>query len=364
MKKIAAMMISILLVLSVFSITALAADGSLQFTDPEAVQGKTVDVEGVVRGGDAPLGDISITMTYDANALEFVSGDHITGNAGTVTYTAKGDGTQTEMRYSMRFNVLTAGESSVQATAATATIGSGEVLNLELGSATVKAAEGDGTTAYETPAVQTQTPSEEVTIQISDITTITLLDESSAITLPKRYQKTTMIVNDVEFPAWEDKENPGYFVLYAKDQADVKSMYQYNKAENTYQKFIQPDTDKEETAAVGAESSAIPSFVNNHFFLLVMIVAAIILILLILVVVLAVKLRNIHQEEGTYVGEDMSEDESYLESSDEELDDEYYDDEELEEYFAEENFDDFDIVPPVEESEQEEEDYSVDFLNL
>lgn len=393
-KRFATAILSICLIVPCFSMMVCAADGSVQFTDPDAQQGKTVVVEGVVRGGESPIGDVSLTMAYDANALEFVSGDNVTGGAGTITYATKGNGTDVEIRFAMKFNVLTAGDLMIQATGGSATISSGEVLNLDMGAATVKAAEGDGTTAYETPAGNAQTeqkqPAEtteanaqtaEVTVQISDMASITLLDDSSAVTLPEQYKKTVLSVNDVSFPAWQDTEHQEYYILYAMNGDGDKALYQYNRDENTYQKFIKPEVvqTEDETTPTGI-LGGLQKMVDSHFAVILIVVIAIILILLILMIVFAVKLRRNRQDEDVYVeekdlagqpaadeyDEEENDEDDYEDDYEDDMYADYDDDEYQEDFLADQNLDDFDDIPPVRgaEVESDDEDYSVDFLDL
>ena len=68
------------------AITAWAANANLTFSDPSAAIGSdvTVTMKITSTSGDA-LGRASIMLSYDASALEFVSGDNASGGAGSVS---------------------------------------------------------------------------------------------------------------------------------------------------------------------------------------------------------------------------------------------------------------------------------------
>lgn len=480
MKKLATIILSVCLLVPCFSMLAYAADGTLQFTDPDATQGKTVEAEGVVRSGGSAIGDVSVTMTYDAGALEFVSGDNVSGGNGTITYSATGNGSESEIRFSMKFNVLTAGTSVITAAESSATLSSGEALNLTLGTSTVTAAEGDGTTAYETPAggdaatgdtsaaegtskitvngneydfsegfTQIEIPDgfEETTLPfegadrkfvsnvnsgitlgylvdaagtgsfflydadtatfypyvalyISDTTTIVLLSDVSGVSLPEQYQTMQLTVNDSVFPAWQDMNNDGYYVLYALDASGNKTLYQYDNTDGTYQRFIKPEEEKEDTSVLSGILGKVQDFVQKNFLLVALLAAVVIVLILILLITLGVKLHHRNRELDDLYDEydipDEIEDEKSkkkikeqpnkkgknakdkdLDYEDDEYfddeydDDEYYDDDD--DYYVDDDDDD-DFEVEYEESnapkrskgsvKKKDEDYDIDFIDI
>ena len=87
MKKMAALVLSAFLAVPMAGSVVYAAEGSLQFTDPETQVGETVEVDMVIRTGGDAIGDADVTMTYDTSSLEFVSGDGVESDgSGTLTY--------------------------------------------------------------------------------------------------------------------------------------------------------------------------------------------------------------------------------------------------------------------------------------
>ena len=102
----------------------------------------------VVQSSDGQaVGDVNVTMSYDTASLELLSGDGFTADgSGNLTYT--GSGSSAELRATMQFRALLAGSTSITVNSSTASVASGETLNLEQGSSavTIEAA-ADGTTS-------------------------------------------------------------------------------------------------------------------------------------------------------------------------------------------------------------------------
>lgn len=136
-KRTAAAFLAVCLSVLCFSFAAFAAEGTLQFSDPQTEAGATVTVTAKVSAGGAALGDIDITATYDTSLLRFESGTNVTGSDGTLTLSYKGDGTATEAAFSMEFTALKEGNATIQVGSNTAYLYSDETLNLDLGTSTV-----------------------------------------------------------------------------------------------------------------------------------------------------------------------------------------------------------------------------------
>ena len=156
-KKTAAFLLVLFLGIQCMPLTALAADGTLSFSDPTAKAGETIEVTVKINTAEGPIGDGQVQVTYDPTYLEFVSGVNATGEAGTITLSASGNGTDSELAYSMTFKALAEGETTLQAVGYTAYTFGGEELNLTLGTSAVKIEAGDGTqpAAAQQPGTQT-----------------------------------------------------------------------------------------------------------------------------------------------------------------------------------------------------------------
>ena len=142
----------------------------------------------------------------------------------------------------------------------------------------------------------TFSPYEQLTI--SDTTSIIILSDTSQVDLPSTYQEANLTLNGKDFPVWQDTTRDGFYVLYAMNSNGETGYYQYDQAENTYQRFTVADTsqESEEQADTSSFLGKLQNFVNNHFNLLFIIGAAAGLIFLIILIVIAVKLHNRNAE--------------------------------------------------------------------
>lgn len=95
--------------------TAFAADARISFSDPSVMVGKEVSVTMKVNsvGGEA-LGGADVTLSYDPNVLEFVSGTNASGGAGSVRVIGSMDSANTtSFKFTLKFKALQAGKTSI-----------------------------------------------------------------------------------------------------------------------------------------------------------------------------------------------------------------------------------------------------------
>ena len=160
-------------------------------------------------------------------------------------------------------------------------------------------------------------------IAISDNVRIALLSDVSEIELPSEYvAKEVVSSNGYEFPAWQDEENPDFFILYAINNSGEKSLYQLDNAEGTYQRFHAPEVLHEElnNTFIGKLSDLL----QNHLDYVILGTGLGFLLFVIIVVILSVKLYNRNAElDEIYDEYGIDDDEDEVEEDDEE---EYYED--------------------------------------
>ena len=89
MMKMKTILISLMLGM-LFSFTCFAADGQLSFSDPSGNVGENITLNLKVKS-DTPLSRSDISLRYDGNALQFVSGTDTDGGAGTLRVHGSGD---------------------------------------------------------------------------------------------------------------------------------------------------------------------------------------------------------------------------------------------------------------------------------
>ena len=149
-KKLAGVALAVCLAVPVFGTVAFAADGVLMYSDPSTKVGENVSIDLVVQSDSGEtVGDVEVTMSYDPEALEFVSGEGFTADgSGSLTYSGTGDGA--ELRAPVTFRALKSGEATLDVESSSATLADGETLELTEGSSTVTIdAADDGTTEVE-----------------------------------------------------------------------------------------------------------------------------------------------------------------------------------------------------------------------
>ena len=171
--------------------------------------------------------------------LEFVSGDGFTANgSGSLTYTGTGSGS--ELRTTVTFRALKATDTTLTVNSSSATLSSGETLNLEQGSSAISiAAADDGTTSVEPSAAAAAEPGEDtgiiVTVNGTDyhfseaFTTSDILEGFSETKMTFNGEERKFIVNDA-----------GVYLGYLTDGAGSGSFFLFNTEDATFAPFGDP----------------------------------------------------------------------------------------------------------------------------
>nr|WP_317377677.1 cohesin domain-containing protein [uncultured Faecalimonas sp.] len=406
MKKVKAVLAALTLA-ALLPFQTLAADGSIMFSDLTEETGRSVktgdtaEVKFAVAASAGAIGEASVTLTYDASALQFEGAEGVTEGSekGTLIYTGKGDGTAAELRTTLKFKVLKAGDLSIQVASYQVTSSEGtELAEVEAGSSAITALQGE-----QIPAEGAEQDPEEGSkgdmIEISDTYKITLLTEKPDQELSDNYVDTELTLNGQTYPVWQDEDKSSYYIVYAENSEGEKQLYQYDSKEGTYQRFIAPEAEKEDASGIKGK---IKNFLEGHLMQSVIGVTAIVGFLLLMVLILAVKLhrRNRELDEMEMFG--MPEDEEefedrpvlrgkkrrHQEAVEEEFDDpgeedDYedadYDDDEYDEAYEEEDLyeddyeddlyeedyeDDFDEEDYEDEDDDRSKTFSMDFIDL
>lgn len=191
---------------------------------------------------------------------------------------------------------------------------------------------------------------------VSERTNLIFLQDDGSIKLPDQYEKTTMKIDDMTFPAWQNTKEDGIFLLYALNNNGQKALYQYDNNEDTYQRF----TDTANQTAVKQETNVgkLEILVKNYPMQVMVSILIAFFVLLVIIIILAVKLRHrnleldelydeYHIDEDNDSGEDSS-DREYLEEEDD------YG-EEPTDVFSDEYDDDFDEYELEDQDSYEEE---------
>ena len=236
LKKLAGMILAVCLMIPMLGTVAFAADGVLMFSDPSGKVGENVNVDLVVQSSSGTVGDVNVSMSYDAAALEFVSGEGFTAEGGTLTYT--GTGSSSELRATVTFRALQATDTTLSVNSSTAVLSSGETLNLEQGSSAISiAAADDGTTSVEPTTTTTQTTGDATDIAVTvNGTEYNFSEAFTTSDIPEGYSETTMtfhggerrfVVNDA-----------GVYLGFLVDGSGAGSFFLFDTEDATFAPFI------------------------------------------------------------------------------------------------------------------------------
>lgn len=307
-KRLATMLMCVCLVVPFFSMMVSAATpGTIKVDSATAKAGEEVTVS-LKAKVDAGIGKRTMTISYDSSLLEFVSGSGVTKvSEGELEYASE-EGinslySEKELA-SMKFKALSEGTATVKVKSydikssfeLTWTCHDGKVTISGGTSTTPSTTQPSDDTATETPSddVTTEDPSDDAEVSgtdaevvISNSTTITLITDVSNVILPERYVETTVKMDGVEYPAWQDTENTDMYILYAYSSNGIESLYQYDTLENTYQRFEVVET-KEVTVAGGNWLDIFGDKANY----VVIGAGALLVLFVIIIIVLSVKLYN------------------------------------------------------------------------
>lgn len=213
-----------------------------------------------------------------------------------------------------------------------------------------------------------------VVVDVSMDKYIMIIDPNEKVSLPEKYQSTTMTLNGTEFSIWNNVEDQDYYLIYALNMDGKPGYYQYDAIENTYQRCNQDLSVKKENKNAGILAKA-AQYTSEHILEVICVVTALVVILLLIIIILIVKLvkkgtpEEFYAEEEEELENDRDSGHAQIEE-DEEYEDIYEEDEDLSDYEME--FDDYYDEEEFEEEEVEEhsadekaeDEFLIDFIEL
>lgn len=134
-----------------------------------------------------------------------------------------------------------------------------------------------------------------VELVISDKTSIILLSDTSAVSLPSEYKEAELTLDDKTFPVWQKPEEEGYYVLYAMNSNGENDYYRYDAQENTYQRF-EPGSGEEKEEKTSGLLGKVEKFIEKHIQKIVLFGGLGLIVIIILIVTLGIKLFNRNAE--------------------------------------------------------------------
>ncbi|GLG04173.1 cohesin domain-containing protein [Sellimonas catena] len=230
MKRLAAMLLAVCLVVPCASLAVNAADGLIFFTDLEGISvGETFTITGSVVNRDGNLSQVDLTMSYDSTAMRYVGGDdNVTDQGdGTLVYSGSVDGSRLD--FDMQFEALIQGETRLEQESAEVTDANGDTLNLldPPGYSDVQIVEGDGTAASSSTTAQASG----VTLTVND-TEYTVASSYPDSELPAGFVSADITVGG-ETVTGASRENGSAQLVYLLDGNNDGAFFLYNSEDNT-----------------------------------------------------------------------------------------------------------------------------------
>ena len=252
-----------------FSMAVFAADGQLSFSDPTGKVGEEITVNMKVKS-DTPLARVDITLRYDSNSLQFVSGTNTDGGAGTLRVHGTGDNSVANtLAFALKFKAASAGQSSITVEKQEIYSGDESLLNLThvgKGAVNITAEETSSESTAETSASaeeseEADTKNEGVKLTAKD-KSITIMNPGSDVKIPDGFWESTIDVDGHQVKGWvwkADTEHQ-YIIVYGMNDAGDLHFYRYDLKEKTIQRYFQDPLEEEQKK--NAESY--PELLNRY----------------------------------------------------------------------------------------------------
>lgn len=253
LKKVLAAVACVCVLATSVTLTSHAAGGRISFADPSTAVGDMVDVKCVLKSSSGSLGSSSVTLSYDASALKFNSGDGVTGGDGTLTYS--GNGGSSEVSFTMTFQALKEGSTEITVASQDVKSSSGSEVKLTEGKSTVTIAVGDPSKIVDdTQAAEgaDTAASGDVTVEVNG-TSYTLSDFVEA-SLPAGFTKTTMNYEGADRPMAYNETN-GIYLAYLTSADGNSNFFLYDDSNATFAPYEEIDISDTTTIVLLSDTS-------------------------------------------------------------------------------------------------------------
>ncbi len=253
LKKVLAAVACVCVLATSVTLTSHAAGGRISFADPSTAVGDMVDVKCVLKSSSGSLGSSSVTLSYDASALKFNSGDGVTGGDGTLTYS--GDGGSSEVSFTMTFQALKEGSTEITVASQDVKSSSGSEVKLTEGKSTVTIAAGDPSKIVDdTQAAEgaDTAASGDATVEVNG-TSYTLSDFVEA-SVPAGFTKTTMNYEGADRPMVYNETN-GVYLAYLTSADGNSNFFLYDDSNATFAPYEEIDISDTTTIVLLSDTS-------------------------------------------------------------------------------------------------------------
>lgn len=249
--------ILICLILGIFfAFSSFAADGQLSFSDPSGNVGDSITLNLKVRS-DTALSRADISLRYDGNALQFVSGTNTDGGAGTLRVHGSGEqGENNTLAFTLQFKILSAGTSTVSVEKQEVYTEDESLLNLtHVGTATVTVSAGESASETEMETIsesetaeeKQETVNEGVKLSAKD-KSITIMNPGSDVQIPEGFLESTIDIDghQVKGWVWKAESEHQYIIVYGMNDAGDLNFYRYDLKEKTIQRYFRDPLEEEQ----------------------------------------------------------------------------------------------------------------------
>ena len=239
-----------------FAFSSFAADGQLSFSDPSGNVGDSIALNLKVRS-DTALSRADISLRYDGNALQFVSGTNTDGGAGTLRVHGSGEqGENNTLAFTLQFKILSAGTSTVSVEKQEVYTEDESLLNLtHVGTASVTASAGESASETGTETVsesetaeeKQETVNEGVKLSAKD-KSITIMNPGSDVQIPEGFLESTIDIDghQVKGWVWKAESEHQYIIVYGMNDAGDLNFYRYDLKEKTIQRYFRDPLEEEQ----------------------------------------------------------------------------------------------------------------------
>ena len=138
-KRVFALVVTLVTMVSLFSFQASAAGGSISISEPSVTVGDTVTVT-VTAASDSDIAMFKAILTYDTSLLEYVSGSGdgtVSGGAGSVELAYYSTASTNEVSYSLNFKAKATGDAKIETTSGVIVNADEESFTPHMGTSTI-----------------------------------------------------------------------------------------------------------------------------------------------------------------------------------------------------------------------------------
>lgn len=234
LKRLAALMLCTAMTFMMCGIVSSAASGQLRFSDPSTTVGATVEITAKL-SADESLSKASATLTYDTTALKFISGENATASNGQIELQGSGSG-NTEMSWTLKFQALSEGTTTVNISKVTASGSSGSTITVVEGSSTVTIGEGDPSLITDDEDTS-ESSGNGGDIEI-DGQTYSVVTDIPEVLIPDGFVTADMSYNGNTYAATR-QESGNIYAIYLKDANEEEDFWLYDPDKDTFSPFEQ-----------------------------------------------------------------------------------------------------------------------------